>query len=260
MTESGSEITVSGGGGWAVRLPRESAHAAAALRLRSGVLAAGVDDAVWLRGDRLANGLELELRKLPGGERFDLAPDGTLTPRGARIPTGTLPAGATWQPLATFVTVTPQPAALAGQLSRRAALRLVRANVEQPASVLETTLPEWTNYATAAPLVRLRPLRFAAAADGRVVVRGAPLPPLSGRRYVEHEGVAVPAGFVLEPALDATSIRALLGIDADALALFDEDGRWERADANDFVRASRSGARATAAAFAGIAAVEGVKT
>jgi hypothetical protein len=241
----------SGAAGWAVRLPRDAAASAGSLRLRPGILAADAGDVLWLRGEQLTAPLELELRKLPGAERFELAPDGTLTPRGARIPTGTLPASMTWQPLATFLAVAPRPAALAGQLTRRAALRLVRTNCEERASVLVTTLPEWTAYAVTAPLIRLRPLRFAVAADGRALVRGTPLPPLAGRRYVEREGIAVPSGFTLEPALEAASIRALIEIAADALALFGEDGTWERIDADDFVRASRAGARATAGAWSG---------
>jgi hypothetical protein len=232
-------------GAWAVRITSDKALAAGALRLRPRVLVCASDDALWLRGGRLTEELELELRKLPGAQRFAVGEGGVLTPQGARIPRGRLP-DAEWQPLSGWLTPAPQPPAFAGRADRRVALRLVRADHEQPATVLVTTLSEWSAYASKAPLVRLRRLRFAAAADGRVAVRGDPLPPVPGRRYVEHEGVAVPSGFKLSPEVDAATVRKLLGTEAEDLALFDEDGSWERIAATEFVAATRAAARATA--------------
>lgn len=236
-----------GGSPWAVRIPLPHAWSAGGLRLRAGVLACEMDGALWLRGEFLSDELELELRKLPGGERYNVsaAPGGrTLTPRGARVPAGTLPAGP-WAPLAEWLAPAAQPAALAGQVGQLASLRLQRTGREETASALVTSLAEWTGYACDAPVVRLRPLRFAACGDGRTLVHGTPLPPIAGRRYVERGGVAVPSGFVLAPALDPASLRALLGVGRGALALFDEDGSYERISADDFVAASRAAARAT---------------
>jgi hypothetical protein len=208
------------------------------------VLVAETDNGVWLRGERLAEDLELELRKLPGARRFSVGERGVLTPEGARIPRGMLP-DAQWQPLSEWLTPAPQPPALAGRTDRRVALRLVRADHEEPATVLVTTLAEWAVYACDAPLVRLRRLRFATAADGRTAVRGDPLPPLPGPRYVERGGVAVPCGFRLMPEVDPLNLRSLLGTAADDLALFHEDGSWEWIAAADFVAATRANVRAT---------------
>ena len=236
--------------GWAVHLSLRDAGAAFPLRLHPAIRAAVVDADLWLRGDELPHDLEIELRKIPRARRFDIGDDDALVPVGARIPTGVLPSVASWQPLASLLSIVPQPAALCGQLDRRASLTLVRTSRQSPATVLLTSLAHWAAYASSAPLVRLRPLRFAASTDGRVVIRGAPLPPLPGVRYVEQEGVATPAGWAFSPPLDVASVRILVRVAGDDLALFAEDASCERIPAEAFVAASRGGARATLDAMA----------
>jgi hypothetical protein len=231
-------------GAWAVWVPPDKAASAGALRLRPGVSVCALGDGVWLRGERLTQELELELRKLPAARRFSVGVDGTLTAEGARIPRGKVPGG-DWQPLSAWLTPAPQPPALAGRTDQRVELRLVRTDNEEPATVLVTTLEEWAAYANDAPLVRLRRLRFATAADGRTAVRGEPLPPVPGRRYVEREGVAVPGGFRLSPDVGAATVRLLLGTEPEDLVLFQKDGSWERIAAGEFVSATRANMRAT---------------
>jgi len=234
---------------WAVRLPAGAAHAAGALRLRAGVTVAEEGDWVWLRGDDLDDALDLELRKLPGGVRHLVGPDGTVTEVGRRLPAGELPATARWLPLSSWLAPRPQPAALPGELPSRATLRLERTAAEAPATVLVTSIDAFADYACAAPLVRLRRLRVAAASDGRAVLWGEPLPPLPGSRYAEERGVAVPCGFEFKPRLEAEVVQALLGLSPEDLALFDEDGSYERVDSACFARASRGTARATRSAW-----------
>ena len=209
---------------WAVALPRESSLAAGALRLRGDVRVRDAGDgAVWLRGDALSEDLDLELRKLPGARRHTVDPEGHYTEVGHRVPAGTLPADG-WVALSAWLAPAPQPAALAGELPPRAAPRLERCDVEQPASALLTTVAAWAAYAATAPAVRLRPLHFAVCDDGRAIVRGSPLPPMPGRRYHEADGVAVPCGFALAPALEPAVLRDVLGLSPGDLALFSDDG------------------------------------
>jgi hypothetical protein len=231
---------------WAVLLPRQAALAAGAFRLRTDIEVNAREQDLWLRGPDLTEDLDRALRKLPGAERFTVSPDRRLTPIGARVPTGTLPAEG-WRPLSSWLVPAPQPAALAGELPSSVDLRLVRTDRERPATVLMTTLADWVVYATTAPAVRLRPLRFAAAADGRALVRGTPLPPIQGRRYAEAAGVALPLGYEWAPPVEPAVVRKLLGLEEADLALFDEDGSYERIDAGQFARATRSAARATVA-------------
>jgi hypothetical protein len=181
---------------------------------------------------------------LPGAQRFAVQADGALIPDSARLPRGKLPE-VDWQPLSAWISLAPQPAAFAGELRRRAALRLVRTGQEESACVLLTPWAEWQAYALSASALRLRPLRFAVCDDGRTLLRGNPLPPLLGERYVEHGGIAVPCGWSLAPALDPPIIRELLGIPAADLALFKEDISWEWIRAERFVSATRSSVRAT---------------
>jgi hypothetical protein len=226
-----------------------SAGAAAALRLRTDVSAAEDGDWLWLRGDDLDEALDLELRKLPGAIRHLVGPTDAVTEVGRRLPTGELPDDLRWAPLSSWAAVQPQPAALSGESPPRVPLRLRRVDHEEPATILVTTVQAFADYAIAVPLIRLRPLRVAAASDGRAVLRGDPLPPLPGRRYAERDGIAAPCGFAFVPPVEPTVIASLLDLSPDDLALFHEDGSYERIDATSFARASRGTARATLAAL-----------
>jgi hypothetical protein len=199
---------------------------------------------LWLRGEELGDELDLELRKVAGARRHTVDGEGRFTEVGHRIPAGTLPNDG-WSLLSAWLAPGPQPAALAGDVPQRVVLRVERAGVERPASVLMTDAEAWAAYAGRAPAARLRPLTFAACADGRVVVRGAPLPPVPGRRYAEREGVAVPCGYAWSPPVEPAVVRQVLRLGAGDLALFAEDGTYERVDAAHFTRATRAAARAS---------------
>jgi hypothetical protein len=112
-----------------------------------------------------------------------------------------------------------------------------------------TTLAEWNQFALNAPEVRLRQLRFAVDETGNVVIRGKPLPPVRGRRYVLDGNIAVQAGFTWDPAVTADVLSRRLGLSSEALALFHDDGTFSRIESEQFVPATRSAVRETAAAF-----------
>jgi len=230
---------------WAVSLTKEKALALAALRLWPAVRVCATGDCLWLQGPEMTDELHLALRKLPGARRFAIDATGALTPEGARLPTCQLPDGP-WEPLQTWLIPAPQLAAIATPATRKIPLRLVRGDHEAPASVLVTSFAQWSAYAISAPVVRLRRLRFAIASDARVLIRGHPLPPLEGDRYVEREGIAIPCGFMLVPRIDPATVRALLGSTPEDLALFDTDGGWEAIKGEDFVHATRASVRARA--------------
>lgn len=231
-------------GGWAVRLDRADARSAAALRLRQGIQVHEDEQGVWLRGEDLDDSLALALRKLPGAIRYTLGDDDRLRPVGRRVPVGVLPRGG-WVPLGSWIAPEPQTAALPGTLGERLVLRLVRSVEEREPAVLVTSLRAWSDWAVAAPSVRLKQLRFAVSAEEAALIHGRPLPPLSGRRFAESAGVAVAGGFAWSPAIDAEVLRALLALEEGDLALFDEDGTYEHIQCSDFVAASRSAVRLT---------------
>jgi hypothetical protein len=232
---------------WAVCLPMEKGMSAGPLRLMSSVLVLDEGECVWLRGE--GDELFEELSKLPGARRYTIAEDELLIPQGMLLPTRKLPRG-DWRALREWMSPEVQPAALPGKMGKRVTLRLVRTHREERASVLLAKFDQFLAFATTAPLVRLSPLRFAVAEDGRAVIRGEPLPAMAGKRFAEMGGVAAPCGFGLAPAVDAATIRKLLGSGPEDLILFDEDGSYEFIEAGEFAPASRAAARATAAASA----------
>jgi hypothetical protein len=215
------------------------------LRPRPGIRVTDTGDgSLWLRGDDFTEEIHLELRKLPGARRFTVGAGDEITEVGKRIPAGVLPR-ANWTPLAEWLRPRPQPAALSGVVPARVPLRLVRASEEHPANLLLTAVHAWSAYATSAPAARLRPLRFAVAADGRAVIWGTPLPPIPGRRYAERDGIAVPCGFSWGPPVEPAVLREVLQLDAGDLALLDETGACEHIESDHFARASRAAVRAT---------------
>lgn len=233
-------------GQWAFHLPADRSQAAAALRLWRGIRVLQTDGAFWLSGDQLTDDLELELRKLPGGVRYELHDDESLIPAGKLVPTGMLPEG-NWQAIAEFFVLRVQSSALAADPGAPTDLRLVRSLNELPASILLTTFSTWADYARRAPLARLSPLTFAASFHGHSIVRGSPLPAIPGHRFVETSGVAMPCGFELSPTVDSASLRKLVMCEAEDLIFFYEDGSWEVIAEGEFVPATRANVRATGA-------------
>jgi hypothetical protein len=227
---------------WAVCLPRESVASLGRLRLVPRLSVCVEGEEVWLQGETTEETLEKALRGLPGARRFSIFPDRQLLAAGTRVPNGYLSEGP-WQPLAKWLGVTLDAAALAGKIGESVAVRLVRSTSSREANVLVTTLATWKGYGGSAPQVRLERWSFAVSDSGDVVVRGTPLPPLPGQPYVEREGIAVPAGWEWRPPVDAVVLRDVLGLTASDLALLHPDEAWDRVPAGAFVLAARSAIR-----------------
>jgi hypothetical protein len=127
---------------------------------------------------------------------------------------------------------------------------LVPSEAEGEPNVLVTSRACWLAYGGNAPQARLDRWSFAMETTGRVAVRGRPLPPIAGTRYIEQEGVAAPAGWSWVPRLSAQVVREALQLDAGDLALLHDDGTWDYIAAEDFVRATRSAIRLSCGARA----------
>ena len=208
---------------WAVRLPAAEARVAVRLWRVAGVEVCPLVDGLWLRGGALDERLEQRLRSLPNAERFEVLSDGQLRSPGALLPRGWLPRGP-WVKLREWLATDLPPGALPGRGVARVLLQLVRAGrAEEPAALL-TTIDRWRAYAAAAPQVRLERWQFAAADDGRVLVRGRPLPPIPGQGLVESAGVLVPAGWTWSPAVEAEVVRSVWGLESDELLIWHTDG------------------------------------
>jgi MoxR-vWA-beta-propeller ternary system domain bpX2 len=234
---------------WVICLARADAAWLAPLRLNSGVQVAEADELIWLRGRNGDEHLARALRGLPAAARYEWLGDDRLRRLGTRIPAGTLPQ-LRWQALGDWLRVDLPAAAIPACEPRPVPLRIIRSAEEQAADLLLTDLSEWTRFASEAAEVRLRRLQFAVDAGAKALVRGTPLPPLPGQRFVLHRSIAVPAGFEWYPAVGADVLMVRLGVSSEALVLWHEDGTLTRLHADQFVPATRSAVRATAQAFA----------
>jgi hypothetical protein len=211
---------------------------------------------VWLRGGDLES-VDSQLRGLPDARRFRCLADGQLIAVDHLVPSSVLPEGE-WTPLAKWFTCTMPLSAWPGSTPPGAVLRLVRTSTPVEPSLLLLPLGDWQAYVATAPQVRLDRLSFALDSAGRVLVRGVPLPPLDGQRFVEFEGIAVPVGWHWQPAVDAATLRALFGLDSTSevprhhqgdLALFTSANcEWEQIPEPAFVQVTRSAVRLSAEA------------
>lgn len=233
---------------WAIRLGNAALASVGRLWQVSAIEVCEEPEQVWLRGPVWDEKLDRRLAAMPGAQRFYVHADGQLQSVASLLPKNRLPNGP-WQPLRQWLALRLPTAGLAGRSDRRMPLVLVRSTQSAPASVLTVSIDFWVAYATEAPQVRLDRLRFAVAEGGRTVIHGQPLPPLVGQRWVDHQGIVVPAGWHWSPPVDAEIVRQAIGLQSSDLALWQTDGSWERIRATEFVQASRAAVRASSEGF-----------
>jgi hypothetical protein len=232
---------------WVICLAREDASAVAGLRLTTGIEVAEADGRIWLRGPAATESLAAALQRLPALARYEAFGGHRLRKLECSIPSDVLPP-LNWQPIKVWMQVE-QPDEHAVFRNKphisSIGIRLVRSTEEHEPDLLLTTLQDWSEFALSAAGVRLGPLQFAVNETQQVLVRGQPLPPLRGRRFVAQGNIAAPAGFAWQPAVSSAVLVRLLGISENDLALFYEDGTFGRVQAEQFVPASRAAVRET---------------
>lgn len=227
---------------WIARLPLTEALCAARLRIDASIRAAEQDGFLWLCATGACDAEEFRQR-LPEAMLFDILDDDQLVRWGDRVPTDRLP-DVDWRPLIELLPVETPIALHAGRPKNRSRLTLVPSSKEQTPSVHVTTLEAWAKYAIKAPEVRLLRWRFAVSVAGDAIIRGEPLPPLRGRRYVDHAGLACPVGWTWHPAIDVNILRETLSVQSDDLAIM-ENSSFKIIEARHFVQATRSAVRAS---------------
>jgi hypothetical protein len=241
---------------WALELDAGDIASLGRLRLERGLEACQQGDRLWLRGGNLDESLALRVRQLPALERYTVLSDQALVAEGHQVPHGYLPQGP-WLPLAELIEIArPESGSAAhenGVLNTwmPASLVLVRDDLIREPNLLLARIDLWSDYAAAAPQIRLNRWSFAANDCGEVLIRGTPLPPIAGQRFVEIEGVAVEAGWMWSPRVEPVVLRQKLELAADDLVLLRSDGeaigavRAEIIPAASFVKATRSAVRLT---------------
>ena len=189
-------------GQWAVRLPAAQLNALGRLRQAPGVQVLELGGAIWLRGEQRDEKLRRRLATLPEARLHSVLDDGQLVELHRRVPSGHLPSG-DWAELSQWLQVALPTAALPAQVTERPVLRIVRGGAAQDANVLLTEGSHWLNFGGSSAAIRLKPLTFAVSSSPTVVIRGTPLPPLPGERFVEIGGIAVAAGYRWDPPVRA---------------------------------------------------------
>ncbi|MBL9127259.1 MAG: hypothetical protein JNL97_06420 [Verrucomicrobiales bacterium] len=159
------------------------------------------------------------LAAMPARERFLWLPDDTLRRPDRRIPEAVLPS-TSWEPIARWFPVEMPVAAWPAPPPSGMALRLVPSADEREPELVLVDLRDLAVFVRTAPRIRLAPLRYAASARSQALVRGRPLPPVPGTRFVLHDGVAVPAGFFWDPPVSSAVLAECLAPPTGGLVLW----------------------------------------
>ena len=229
---------------WAICIALEDAASLSPLRQITGI-EVGEDGAkIWLRGKQGDEKFNAKLAALPACARYEWLGSNELRQIDKRIPGDRLPT-VRWQPLDAWLQVQIPTAAMPGEQPNRVPLLLVRSAREQEPDLLLGDLDDLVRFASIAARVRLERLHFAANENGKVLVRGRPLPSAPGQRFVLHGGVAVPAGFSWEPHVAPAVLARRFAVSDDALVLWNEDQTITRLHSEQFFPLSRSALRAT---------------
>lgn len=238
-----------GARGWVLCLRRTAASALGPLRIEPGIEVGEQEEMIWVRSHGAREAVAERLARLPVEEHFEWQPPDALWRLGARIPWGVLPV-LSWRPLSTWLSVDRVGAALPGRLPPPQCLRLEADPEEGEPTLLELGLGALEAYAEGAARIRLARLRFAVHRDGRAWVRGTPLPPISGPRWVFRGRIAVPAGTGWFPRVPVAVVEEVLRVGAHEVLVWLRPpgigaGQVVRLHEDQFVEVSPGALRAT---------------
>jgi hypothetical protein len=229
---------------WVIRFRSNETRYLYDLRRASGLHILADREFLWLRGDSSDASLARRIQSIPGAEWFAIGSDEQLTRRDETVPCERLPVGR-WMPLLDWLDLKLPTAGFAPRVQERVMLKLVRSNQLAEANCLQTNWQVWHDYALTAPQIRLNQLGFAVSIEAKVLIRGKPVPPIPGQRFSESDGVIVPVGWRFEPDIEPLAVRQVLELDDSEMALFSQDGSYERLPESAFVQATRSAVRLT---------------
>ncbi len=221
------------------------APALAPQRTRAGWTACLENGALWLRCPAAD---AAECAALPAVARYRCDSRGLLTPLEGSVPVAQAPAGP-WLPLTEVFPVHPATPNFPGRTRQRLNVSLVRTEREQPAQAVLLPLAQMLPWVEQAPRIRLERLQFAAAADGRALVKGTPLPPVPGAVFYFAGAMALPCGWDFAPHLWHGWVEKALAIPAGGLCLVHEDARLELIGAEGFAPLTLAAVRRTVAAL-----------
>ena len=163
---------------------------------------------------------------LPCRGKYRVDAQGCITPWQGTVPVGNAPGGP-WQALSDFLTVTAPVSGMPARARARLEITLQRSARVRTAESLLLEMSELAAWVERAPKVRLQRLKFAAAADGRALVLGSPLPPLPGVAHYHWGTMAIPCGWEFASHVWPGWVESSLALPKGALALVGSDARLE---------------------------------
>lgn len=224
---------------WAICIKPDGVDSLGPLRCMRGLQVCMEDEEIWVRGENLETLSSLEVRSLPAVGRYQIDTD-RLLPLGKRLPVGLLPKGP-WSPLQEWAEVDMARPLLPGKTLDRLALSLTPSESPAESNLLITSVEACRVWAEHASALRLARLSIASdLSQQRVLVKGTPLPPLPGARYVINDSVGLPTGYDFDLSISRVDVVSLLRLSPGQCALFEPDGSWSVFNDDDLTAATRS--------------------
>ena len=211
------------------------------MRTRKGWEVCGEGGRWWLRVPESDAGIAAMVPSL-GRYRDDGM--GGMVPVGKRLPVGGVPAGV-WEPLVRMLPVARPEVRAGGRADDRVMVQLVPGVAERRASLLLTDLETMLRWAEGASRLRMGRLEMAVSGR-RVLVRGEPLPPVSGEAWYVEGSLAMPCGLGLGERCWSGWVETVLGVGRGGLVLWFADGGYEVVPVEAFVGVTLGALRRTA--------------
>lgn len=204
---------------------------------------AETDESIWLRGPGPP---PPELARVHWRTLQQLLGEDGLAPLDSAIPTARLP-DLDWSPLDRVSRPAAASSALPGALETdaRVKTKLIRSPQFAETNLLCLNLASFARWASTAPEIRLKPLRFACSDQKIVAVAGSPVPPLPSEHFVLTDGIACPAGWTWDPPVPAAVLTKMLGMNPGDIALLQVGGEVDVIPAANFVPVTRAAVRLT---------------
>lgn len=250
MNPSAPRATLRAPSNWVLRFDPGAESSLAPLRLLPGLEITRTPEALWLRGTSDPTGSIASpdfglVANLPASARYECLPDQRLRRLDQTIPTDRLPT-TPWLPITAWFQAECPTAAWPAQPPASIPLRLIPSAEEIEPTLLQVELHVFREFVERAPLIRLERLRFAAAEDGQILIHGLPLPPLPGRRFCFHQGVAIPAGLTWSPHVASDVLIRCLAPPPGGVVLWHAEGGVSRIHPEQWLPVTRAAIRATA--------------
>jgi hypothetical protein len=228
---------------WIARIESGNADSIHVLRYLPDVSIAEHAGEIWIRGQGPP---PPELSGVRFRSLQQLLNETQLAPLESRIPDSRLP-DLSWSPISSLTKPEFPPGGLPTKSSSSCPIRLVRSTEFIESTLLQTDLDSFTVWVSAAPEIRLKPLRFACSDQGQVLVHGSPIPSISGERFAVYaDAIACPAGFSWDPPVQPAVLGKLFNLNSGDLAIFRPTGEADVIPEANFIPVTRSAVRLTA--------------